>query len=240
MSCSIDHCPSHYYNTNNAILSGLVGIHTIHSQRATIQAPITTCIHPPHHPNSHAGQHLCTRNHVLHCEHHDHSYSDPTRHYASHSNQQNLDATKLTEIHTPGQTHLSSPPLIEPPLAMQTCHPLRPTTPTPFWSPRLTQCKKTKNKKIKMHHSFPKRPGTGTRLYWEKKNKSAERLIQTHKTTNGCSTTTWNRFSHTCPRAMLWNHLAQTDLLEAEWILVGDFNNIEQASDKQGAPTKLA
>lgn len=47
-------------------------------------------------------------------------------------------------------------------------------------------------------------------------------------------------FSHTGARAMLWNHLAQTDLPEAEWILVGDFNNIEQASDKQGGFSKTS
>jgi exonuclease III len=41
-------------------------------------------------------------------------------------------------------------------------------------------------------------------------------------------------FSEPGPRAMLWNHLAQTELPEANWILAGDFNNIEQASDKQG------
>ena len=33
---------------------------------------------------------------------------------------------------------------------------------------------------------------------------------------------------------MLWNHLANTELPDAHWILAGDFNNIEQASDKQG------
>lgn len=41
-------------------------------------------------------------------------------------------------------------------------------------------------------------------------------------------------FSETGPRAVLWSHLAQVELPEAEWILAGDFNNIEQASDKQG------
>jgi exonuclease III len=45
-------------------------------------------------------------------------------------------------------------------------------------------------------------------------------------------------FSDTGPRAMLWNHLAQVDLPEAKWILAGDFNNIEQASDKQGGSSK--
>lgn len=37
---------------------------------------------------------------------------------------------------------------------------------------------------------------------------------------------------------MLWNHLAQTKLPEAHWIIAGDFNNIEQASDKQGGSNK--
>lgn len=41
-------------------------------------------------------------------------------------------------------------------------------------------------------------------------------------------------FSHTGPRAMLWNHLANTPLPEAQWILAGDFNNIEHSRDKQG------
>ena len=41
-------------------------------------------------------------------------------------------------------------------------------------------------------------------------------------------------YSEPGPRAMLWNHLATTDIPEAHWILAGDFNNIEQASDKQG------
>jgi hypothetical protein len=45
-------------------------------------------------------------------------------------------------------------------------------------------------------------------------------------------------FSETGPRAMLWNHLAQTDLPDAHWILAGDFNSIEQASDKQGGSSK--
>lgn len=47
-------------------------------------------------------------------------------------------------------------------------------------------------------------------------------------------------FSHTRPRAMLWNHLAQIVLPEAHWIMAGDFNNIEQASDKQGGSTKTS
>jgi len=45
-------------------------------------------------------------------------------------------------------------------------------------------------------------------------------------------------FSHTCPRAMLWNHLPQVQLPDAHWILPGDFNNIEQASHKQGGSSK--
>ena len=47
-------------------------------------------------------------------------------------------------------------------------------------------------------------------------------------------------FSDTGPRAMLWNHLAQVALPEAHWILAGDFNNIEQASDKQGGSGKTS
>lgn len=47
-------------------------------------------------------------------------------------------------------------------------------------------------------------------------------------------------FSHTGPRAMLWNHLAQVELPEAQWILAGDFNNIEHARDKQGGSTKTS
>lgn len=45
-------------------------------------------------------------------------------------------------------------------------------------------------------------------------------------------------FSHTGPRAMLWNHLAHIDLPEAQWILAGDFNNIEHPRDKQGGLAK--
>lgn len=44
-------------------------------------------------------------------------------------------------------------------------------------------------------------------------------------------------FSHTGPRAMLWNHLANATLPEAQWILAGDFNNIEHPRDKQGGST---
>ena len=40
-------------------------------------------------------------------------------------------------------------------------------------------------------------------------------------------------FIHTGPPAMLWNHLAQVDLPEAEWFLAGDFNNIKNAQDKE-------
>ena len=47
-------------------------------------------------------------------------------------------------------------------------------------------------------------------------------------------------FSDTGPRAMLWNHIANTDIPEAQWILAGDFNNIEQASDKQGGSNKTS
>ena len=47
-------------------------------------------------------------------------------------------------------------------------------------------------------------------------------------------------FNQTGPRAMLWNHLAQTELPEAHWILAGDINNIEQASDKQGGSSKTS
>lgn len=37
---------------------------------------------------------------------------------------------------------------------------------------------------------------------------------------------------------MLWAHLAQTQLPDAQWILAGDFNNIESIKDKQGGSTK--
>lgn len=47
-------------------------------------------------------------------------------------------------------------------------------------------------------------------------------------------------FSHTGPCAMLWNHLAHTDLPEVGWILAGDFNNIEHPRDKQGGSTKTS
>lgn len=47
-------------------------------------------------------------------------------------------------------------------------------------------------------------------------------------------------FSHTGPRAMLWNHLAQVNLPEATWILAGDFNNIENSIDKQGGSSKTS
>lgn len=45
-------------------------------------------------------------------------------------------------------------------------------------------------------------------------------------------------YSDTGPRAMLWNHLAQAPLPDAEWILAGDFNNIESIQDKQGGSNK--
>lgn len=47
-------------------------------------------------------------------------------------------------------------------------------------------------------------------------------------------------FSDTGPRAMLWNHLAQTPLPEAKWVLAGDFNNIESLQDKQGGTNKTS
>jgi exonuclease III len=47
-------------------------------------------------------------------------------------------------------------------------------------------------------------------------------------------------FSHTGPRAMLWAHLAQKQLPEAQWVLAGDFNNIESANDKQGGSEKTS
>ena len=47
-------------------------------------------------------------------------------------------------------------------------------------------------------------------------------------------------FSDTGPRAVLWNHLAHVELPEAKWILVGDFNNIEQTRDKQGGSSKTS
>jgi hypothetical protein len=36
---------------------------------------------------------------------------------------------------------------------------------------------------------------------------------------------------------MLWNHLANATLPEAQWILTCDFNNIEHPRDKQGGST---
>lgn len=47
-------------------------------------------------------------------------------------------------------------------------------------------------------------------------------------------------FSHTGPRAMLWKHLATTTLPDVQWILAGDFNNIEHPRDKQGGSTKTS
>ena len=37
---------------------------------------------------------------------------------------------------------------------------------------------------------------------------------------------------------MLWDHLTRVDLPDAQWILAGDFNNIEHISDKQGGSPK--
>ena len=39
---------------------------------------------------------------------------------------------------------------------------------------------------------------------------------------------------------MLWNHLAQVELLEAEWLIAGDFNNIENPQDKQGGYSRTS
>ena len=47
-------------------------------------------------------------------------------------------------------------------------------------------------------------------------------------------------FSHTGPRAMLWNHLVNSPLPEAQWIIAGDFNNIEHPRDKQGGSAKTS
>ena len=47
-------------------------------------------------------------------------------------------------------------------------------------------------------------------------------------------------FNNTDPRAMLWNHLAQAPLPAAEWVLAGDFNNIESIQDKQGGSNKTS
>ena len=47
-------------------------------------------------------------------------------------------------------------------------------------------------------------------------------------------------FSHTGPRAMMWAHLAQTQLPDAQWVLAGDFNNIESVTDKQGGSAKTS
>lgn len=41
-------------------------------------------------------------------------------------------------------------------------------------------------------------------------------------------------YSHTGPKAMMWTHLTQAQLPEAQWVLAGDFNNIESINDKQG------
>ena len=47
-------------------------------------------------------------------------------------------------------------------------------------------------------------------------------------------------FSHTGPRAMLWKHLANTPLPDVQWIIAGDFNNIEHPRDKHGGSTKTS
>jgi hypothetical protein len=47
-------------------------------------------------------------------------------------------------------------------------------------------------------------------------------------------------FSNTGPKAMMWTHLEQAQLPEAQWILAGDFNNIESINDKQGGSTKTS
>ena len=47
-------------------------------------------------------------------------------------------------------------------------------------------------------------------------------------------------YSHTGPRAMLWNHLANATLPEVQRILAGDFNNIEHPRDKQGGSTQTS
>ena len=45
-------------------------------------------------------------------------------------------------------------------------------------------------------------------------------------------------FSHTGPRAMLWRHLANAALPDAQWLIAGDFNNIEHPRDKQGGSSQ--
>jgi exonuclease III len=47
-------------------------------------------------------------------------------------------------------------------------------------------------------------------------------------------------FSDTGPRAMMWNHMANANIPDIEWVLAGDFNNIESAHDKQGGSTKTS
>ena len=39
---------------------------------------------------------------------------------------------------------------------------------------------------------------------------------------------------------MLWKHLANATLPEAQWLIAGDFNNIEHPRDKQGGSTKTS
>lgn len=46
-------------------------------------------------------------------------------------------------------------------------------------------------------------------------------------------------FSHTGPRAAMWNHLAQIEIPKAQWVPAGDFSNIENANDKQDGSTKI-
>lgn len=47
-------------------------------------------------------------------------------------------------------------------------------------------------------------------------------------------------FSDTGPRAMMWAHLAQVQLPDAQWVLAGDFNNIESIADKQGGSPRTS
>ena len=47
-------------------------------------------------------------------------------------------------------------------------------------------------------------------------------------------------FSRTGPRAMLWRHLANAPLPEVQWLIAGDFNNIEHPRDKQGGSTQTS
>lgn len=38
----------------------------------------------------------------------------------------------------------------------------------------------------------------------------------------------------------MWAHLAHVQLPEAQWVLAGDFNNIESTNDKQGGSAKIS